>query len=243
MANTSEVAERVVFMRIGQLFALCEHSPPPRKHASENVPGSMESKLLDWSSNRTTLNPIPAAFELHGDFESCFIRRVSHKLSGGEDFRHCLPRGLHPRSSHQIPHGVRTKGETPKISSQLDAMPVQSHRVWIGDPSVVRFHWSRRLTRDHLSIVSLHYIFDSNMMRPIRLHLQLRNSLAWVVFFSWSAPQVRLSCLSKRSKVRHQHIRLICCAVHTMWKWPIFKCCAWEHDVTNIGCPPHVHVS
>ena len=80
------------------------------------------------------------------------------------------------------------------------------------------------------------------MMRPIHLHLQLRNSLAWVVFFSWSAPQVRLSCLSKRSKVRHEHIRLICCAVHTMWKWPIFKWCAWEHDVTNIGCPPHVHV-
>ena len=48
MANTSEVAERVVFMRIGQLFALCKHSPPPSKHASENVPGSMESKLLDW---------------------------------------------------------------------------------------------------------------------------------------------------------------------------------------------------
>ena len=153
MANTSEVAQRVVVMRIGQLFEMCKHSPPPSKHASENVPGSMESKLLDWSSNRTTLNPIPGViFTRRCSFRTtrkCWILlSVSHKLSGGEDSRRCLPRGLYPRSSHQIPHGVRTKGETPKISSQLDAMP-------IGDPSVVRFHWSRRLTRDHLSILIL----------------------------------------------------------------------------------------
>ena len=141
MANTSEVAERVVVMRIGQLFEMCKHSPPPSKHASENVAGSMESKLLDWSSNRTTLNPIPGViFTRRCSFRTTrrFWILLSHKLSGGEDSRRCLPRGLHPRSSHQIPHGVRTKGETPKISSQLDAMPchvqsaIQAWFVFIG---------------------------------------------------------------------------------------------------------------
>ena len=56
-------------------------------------------------------------------------------------------------------------------------MPVQSHRVWIGDPSVVRFHWSRRLTRDHLSIVSLHYIFDSNMSTALARSRHKKHSL------------------------------------------------------------------
>ena len=106
-----------------------------------------------------------AAFELHGDFESCFIRRVSHKLSGGEDSRRCLPRGLHPRSLHQIPHWrPNERGISKNI---LTTRRHARARVWIGDPSVVRFHWSRRLTRDHLSIVSLHYIFDSNMSNAL----------------------------------------------------------------------------
>ena len=109
MANTSEVAEWVVFMRIGQLFALCKHSLLPSKHASKNVAGSMESKSLAvtvplWIQFPGWFSCDAAAFELHGDFESCFIRRVSHKLSGGEDSRRCLPLGLHPRSLHQIPH-------------------------------------------------------------------------------------------------------------------------------------------
>ena len=66
------------------------------------------------------------------------IPGVPHKLSGGEDSRCCLPRGV---VCIKYLMDVRMKGETPKISSQLDAMPVQSHRdCAVGDPSVLRFH-------------------------------------------------------------------------------------------------------
>ena len=88
MANTSEVAERVLVMRIGQLFEMCKHSPPPSKHASENVPGSMESKLLDWSSNRTTLNPIPGViFTRRCSFRTTCTRRILNPASSVESHR------------------------------------------------------------------------------------------------------------------------------------------------------------
>ena len=72
--------------------------------------------------------------------------------------------------------GVRTKGEIPKISSQLDAMPVQSHWCAIDDPSVVRFHWSRRLTRDHMARVMF---FRPCFLFPCHILLKCFKCLKW----------------------------------------------------------------
>ena len=159
MANTSEVAESVVVMRIGQLFALCKHSPLSSKHGSENVPGSMGSKLLDWSSNHTTLNPIPGViFTLCCSFRT--TRRfwiLLHPWSLTQTFRR---RGFSSlsslmRSLHQIPHGCpNERGNSKNILTTWRHARAKRSCV-IGDPSVVRFHSSRRLTRDHLSILIL----------------------------------------------------------------------------------------
>ena len=153
MANTSEVAERVVVMRIGQLFALCEHSPPTSKHTSENVPGSMESKLLDWSSNQTTLNPIPGVI-----FTRCCSFRTTrrfwillHPWSLTQTFRRrgfsSLSSSMH--SLHQIPHGRPNERGNSKIILTTWRHARAKPSCVIGDPSAVRFHSSRRLTRDH----------------------------------------------------------------------------------------------